>query len=793
MLAMVNRVESIRTGLASDSSSTGSDHPFLPLCNYQNFRNRTEPIDLTRFNLNWRSNNADNKRSEELAENPRQLLIRFNSLIAKFSRSHQYSEALQLFDQIFSFHRLRPDHYTLSSTITACTGLRDYQTGKQLHGYVIRAGFENYAHVSNTLLSFYAKLDDLESVSRVFSEISCPDVYSWTTILSAYTKSGCVGLACEMFDGVPQKDVAVWNAMITGCAEQGYPETALDMFNDMHLLGIRHDHFSFASVLGLCCTGELLDLGMQVHSLVVKTGFFISRVSVANALLTMYFSQGIIRDAYGVFEEAMIRNQITFNSMIGGLMKCGRDIEAIMILKEMLESQFRPTGVTFVSVLSACASSKVVKEFGIQIPSQVVRLGFEDCILVSNALISMYSSLRDLISAEVVFQRLRARDIVSWNSMISCYAQGNCYESAIMTFLQMQCDGIRPDEFTVGGLLACSEHAEIAKMVQSTVIKTGLDSNTQVSNAFISVFSKQGTMKEACQIFCSMPCRNIISWNSIISGYLLNGSPEIGLKMFSELQSADIKPDTFSLTLILSACGSISSLSHGKQIHALILRSGLGSETSLDNALITFYAKCGELNWSWKVFMRMNHRDAISWNSMVAAYGQLGRGQDAIQCFEAMKESNVQPDPVTFTIVLSACSHAGLVDYGSQIFSSMYKDYGIEPGIDHYSCIIDLLGRAGALDEAERLIKEMRFRPESQVWWVFLSACRDHGNVRLGKVAAGYLLEIEPDNPAVYVLLSNTYAAAGEWDEAAAIRDFMSRRGVLKKPGCSWTDLQNHN
>ncbi|XP_068656518.1 pentatricopeptide repeat-containing protein At3g49740 [Aristolochia californica] len=726
-------------------------------------------------------------------ENLFQVLIRLNALLTKFSRSYQYSEALQLFDQIHSSHLFRPDHYTLASTITACTGLRDFQAGKQLHGYVIRAGFENYTHVSNTLLSFYAKSDDLESVSRVFDEIPCPDVYSWTTILSAYTKAGCIGLACQMFEKNPQKDVAVWNAMITGCAAQGYEKIALDMFNEMHLLGIRHDHFTFASVLGLCSTGELLNLGMQVHSLAIKKGLLVSRVSVINALLTMYFSYGIIGDAYGVFDGARLCNQITFNAMIGGLMKWGRDVEALIMLKWMLESQFRPTGVTFVSILSASASSKVVMDFGIQIHAQVIRLGFGECSLVSNALISMYSSHGDLINAEVIFERLCVKDIVSWNSMIASYAQGNCYELAIMIFLRMQRDEIGPDEYTVGGLLACSENAEIAKMVQSFVIRIGLDSNTQVGNALISAFSKQGKMKEAYQVFYDMPSRNLISWNSIISGYLLNGFPEIGLQIFSELQLSDIKPDTFSLTIMLSACGSISSLRHGKQIHAYILRSGLDTETSLENALITLYAKCGVLNLSSKVFRRMNDRDAISWNSMVSAYGQHGRGQEAIQCFEAMRESGVQLDPVTFTTVLSACSHAGLVNYARQIFSSMFKDYGIEPGIDHYSCIIDLLGRAGALDEAERLINKMPFRPESRVWWVLLSACRDHGNVRLGKVAARYLLEIEPDNPAVYILLSNIYAAAGEWVEAAATREFMSRKGVMKKPGCSWMELVNPN
>ncbi|KAF8404830.1 hypothetical protein HHK36_009719 [Tetracentron sinense] len=713
-----------------------------------------------------------------------QLLIRLNCQLAKLTRSYQNSDALKLFNQIHSSYHLKPDHYTLSTTLTACANLRDTAAGDQLHAHAIRAGFKAFPHVGNTLLSLYAKAEDLNSVNRVFSEIATPDVYSWTTVLSFYTKLGHIDYAWHLFDLMPQRNVAVWNAIITGCVENGYGGIAFDMFQEMHESGMRHDNYTFASVLSLCCSTELLGFGRQVHSLVIRTGFLV-RVSVVNALLTMYFNCGIVRDAYEVFEEAeaTMHDQITFNAMIAGLVSRGRDVEALIMFREMQEACLEPTTLTFVSILSSCPSARI----GHQVHAQAIKMGFEACTSVSNAAITMYSNCGDLGAAHMVFDRLEEKDLVSWNTMITGYTQGNNFRSAILAYLQMQWAGVEPDDFTVGSLLAYSEFVGIVEMIQALVTKNGLVLSIQVNNALVSAFCKHGKIEHAYRIFGDMSKRNLISWNTIISGCLFNGLPLQGLEIFCDLQMSKLRPGMYTLSIVLSICASISALRHGKQAHGYILRSGFGSETSLGNALVTMYAKCGVLHWSSKVFFGMMERDTVSWNAMISAYAQHGEGKEAVQCFEVMQESgNAEPDQATFTAVLSACSHAGLVDDGTRIFSSMVDDYRVEPGVDHYSCIIDLLGRAGHLDEAERLINSMPFQADSSIWWALLSACTAHGNVRLGRIAAEFLLETEPNNPAVYVLLSNINAAAGQWEEAANVREQMSRTGMMKQPGCSW-------
>ncbi|XP_058086341.1 pentatricopeptide repeat-containing protein At3g49740 [Magnolia sinica] len=717
---------------------------------------------------------------------PTQLLIRLNALISKLTHSNQHLQALQLFNQIHSSNHLKPDHYTLASTLTACAAIRDTAAGNQIHAHAIRSGFKAYAHVSNTLLSLYAKSNDLDSTRRLFDEFNAPDVYSWTTLLSAYAKSGQIDHASLLFDRMPQRNVAVWNVMITGYVECGCPEVAFEMFDRMHQLGVGHDHYSFASVLSSCCSPELLDSGKQVHSLVIRTGF-LARVSVINAQLTMYFNCGLIKDAFGVFEDATTCNQITFNAMISGLVNWGRDVEALTMFLQMQESCFGPTELTFMSVLSACSSAKMAK-LGCQIHTQVIKLGFEACVLVSNAAINMYSNCGNLPNAQLVFERLEEKDLVSWNSMITGFAQGKCRESAIWVYKQMRRAGIEPDDFTFGSLLACTEFFENIEIIQAAVAKNGLISSIQVGNALISAFSDYGKIQHACHVFREMTFRNLISWNSIISGCVLNGFPVLGLELFYQMQTLEFKPNIYTLSIVLSACASISALRHGKQIHAYILRSELDLETSLGNPLITMYAKSGVLDLSARVFCGMPERDVVTWNAMVAAYAQHGDGKEAIRCFKAMRELGIEPDAVTFTTVLSACSHAGLVDEGHCIFLSMVKDYRMEPSVDHYSCIIDLLGRAGHLDEAERLVNSMPFQMDSHIWWALLGACRVHSNVRLGRVAAGFLLEIEPENPAVYVLLSHIYAAAGQWEEAASVRELMKKNGVMKMPGCSWVE-----
>ncbi|KAG7033481.1 Pentatricopeptide repeat-containing protein, partial [Cucurbita argyrosperma subsp. argyrosperma] len=727
-------------------------------------------------------------------------LLEYNRLLAELKRSSRYFDALQLFTQIHSSHcfTIRPDHYNLSTALAVCANFRDIAFGSQLHGYAVRSGLKFYPHVANTILSLYAKTEDLESLKKGFQEIENPDVYSWTTLLSASTKLGHIEYADEVFDimpkghieytdevfdKMPKGNVACWNAVITGCAESGRDWVAISIFYEMHKMGVKPDKYSFACILSLC-TKQVEDLGRQVHSLVIKAGY-LSKASVINALITMYFCSDNHEDAFEVFEgtEAVFHDQITYNVMIDGLVCVGRDEEALIMFKDMQRACLSPTELTLVSIMSSCSFVRVAQ----QVHSHAIKLGFESFTSVANSAITMYSSCGEFQAANAVFQTLRDKDLISWNAMISSHVRGNFGKSAVLTFLQMQRTGIGPDEFTFGSLLGVSEFIDIVDMAHAFVYKNGLILVIETLNALVSSYSKCGKITQAHQVFSGISPKNLISWNTVIYGFLLNGLPLQALEHFSELIMSKLKPSTFTLSIVLSLCSNISTLDIGKQIHGYILRSGNFSETSVCNGLITMYSKCGLLDWSLRVFNVMIKRDIISWNSVISAYAQHGQGKEAVRCFKAMQDmSPFMPDQATFTTVLSACSHAGLVDEAGQIFEAMLTYYHIVPSVDQLCCIVDLLGRSGYIDQAESAIESAQYGEHTQVWWALFSACAAHGNLRLGRSVAGILLEKERDNPSVYVVLSNIYATAGCWQEAANVRELIKKTGATKQPGCSW-------
>lgn len=323
------------------------------------------------------------------------LLIKLNRQLASLTHSNQFNIALHLFHKIRSLYHLNPDHYTLSTTLTACANLCNISFGNKLHAHAIKSGLKIYSHVSNTLLLLYAKVQDIVSVKWVFGEIENPDVFSYTTLLSACTKMGHVAYACEIFDEMPQRDLAVWNAMVTGCMESGNKEIGFGLFRDMCRLGVKRDNYSFASVLS-GCNLVTVDFGLQVHSLAIKTGLLV-RISVVNALITMYFNRENAEDACLAFDEVedSAHDQITYNVMIDGLASMGRVEEALMMFRKMLGKYLRPTEFTFVSLMSSCLHAEV----GYQFHAQAIKLGFEAHTSLNNATISMYSICGDLSTA----------------------------------------------------------------------------------------------------------------------------------------------------------------------------------------------------------------------------------------------------------------------------------------------------------------------------------------------------------------------------------------------------------
>lgn len=342
---------------------------------------------------------------------------------------------------------------------------------------------------------------------------------------------------------------------------------------------------------------------------------------------------------------------------------------------------------------------------------------------------------------------------VSWTAMLTGYAHAGRIEEAAEIFKQM------PDK----PLIAC--------------------------NAMITGFGMNGMVAEAKEVFRRMMERDDVSWSAMIKVYEQNGLHIEALDCFRRMQMVRFCPNYPSIISILTVCAGLAVLDHGRQVHGVIVKVFFDSDVFVVSALITMYIKCGDLPRAKRLFDMFHPKDVVMWNSMITGYSQHGQGDDALQVFDSMLSVGMAPDEITFIGVLSACSYTGKVKEGREIFESMSLRFSLEPKTEHYACMVDLLGRAGLVDEAMDLIKKMPVEADAVVWGALLGACRIHKNLEIAEIAVEKLLRLEPGNSGPYILLSHIYASSGRWKDVSKLRQAMSLRNVNKSPGCSWIDI----
>jgi len=552
------------------------------------------------------------------------------------------------------------------------------------------------------------------------------------------------------------------------------------------------DEFTLASVVSACASMMGLRYGREIHGQIVKLGFE-SNVFVGTAVVDMYAKCGRVDVARQMFDLMPVRNIVSWTAMVAGYAQNGQAEEANRFFNQIHQAGMKPNELTFVSVVNACAILMDLK-FGKQVHAYMIRSGFQCQVSVCNAIVTMYAKCQTIEDALYVFDKMQERDLISWNAMIAGYAHNGRCEEALKLSFQMKQIGMKLNQFTYASILSVSSTLpafEEGKQLHGHIIQTGFDSNVFVGSALVDMYAKSGSIQCARQVLDKMPEQDVISCNAMIAGYVQYGYGEEALKLFCQMQHTGLESDEATFASIVSACANLAVLEHGRHIHAHIFCIGFESSMSVVNALVTMYAKCGDIEDARKVFEKMIERDVVSWNAMIVGHAQHGDGVEALRLFDQMLLTGIRPDAITFLGVLSACSHTGLVDRGHYYFHSMRNEHNITPRMDHHACMIDLLGRAGCLDEAEDFINKMPFQPDVSIWVALLSACRVHGNIEIGKHVAQLLFDLEPQNTSSYVLLSNIYSAAGRWDDAAKVRKMMKDREVKKKPGCSWIEVKN--
>ncbi|KAJ4960108.1 hypothetical protein NE237_020018 [Protea cynaroides] len=411
-----------------------------------------------------------------------------------------------------------------------------------------------------------------------------------------------------------------------------------------------------------------------------------------------------------------------------------------------------------------------------------------------NIMIAGCVKSRDIDNARKLFDAIPNKNEVSWNTMIKGYVETGNGSEALDLFMQMLQLGWVPNQFAVSSILrACSASSwlKLGQQLHCMIYRLRLEDNVFVCTALVDMYCKCRELECARRFFDRMPVRNIISWNAILTGYSQNSLSGDCSQLFIELLKSEIKPDDITFSVVLSSIASAAKLSQGKQLHGFIVKIPFGSSVFVETALIDVYNKSGSLEDACQVFDSMAERNTVTWSSMIISYAQYGCGREAILLFEKMLGLGFKPDAITFVGVLMACSHSGLVDEGIYYFDSMKRHHKVEPDRTHYTSMVDLLGRAGHLEEAENLINSMSLKPDAAIWGALLAACRVHRNLELGKTVAAKVFELEPHNASAHMLLCHMYMEKGEGDEVAKLRVKMKNLGVKKDPGCSWIEVSN--
>ncbi|CAN1275348.1 Putative pentatricopeptide repeat-containing protein At3g23330 [Linum perenne] len=528
----------------------------------------------------------------------------------------------------------------------------------------------------------------------------------------------------------------------------------------------------------------------QLHAQILK--FNPSSPVYISTAICVYSNFGLLNESLLLFNSLQFPPSLAYKSIVRCYAVNGLFVESLSSFVQMRASGKSPDHSVFPSVLKACAFLLDMK-LGEAIHGCIIRVGMDIHLTTANALLNIFERGSGKDSVKKVFETMPTRDIISWNTVIAGNGQNGMHEEALEMLREMGNVGMKPDIFTLSAVLPIfAEHVDVAKgkAIHGYAIRYGFHKDLYIVSGLINMYSRCARVKDSMQVFKIAPRRDNITWNSIIAGCVQNGLFDEGLRFFRQMLTANIRPGSISCSSIMPACAHLTTLNLGKQLHGYIIRSGFDGNVFIASSLVDMYAKCGHIRIAEWVFNGVKSHDMVSWTAMMMGCALHSNAQDAISLFDRMESEGLRPNYVAFTAILTACSHAGLVDEGQRYFDIMIQKYGIEPGMEHYAAMADLLSRKGKLTEAYELISSMS-KPTGTVWSLLLSACRVHKNVDLAEKVAERIFKLDPENIGAHVLLSNIYASARRWKEAAKVRMSMRDMGIKKSPACSWIEVKH--
>ncbi|KAK9690707.1 hypothetical protein RND81_09G148600 [Saponaria officinalis] len=614
------------------------------------------------------------------------------------------------------------------------------------------------------------------------------DLILRTRSIISYVQSGNLEDALQVFDEMPKRDTFLWNVIIRGLVDAGRYGDVMLYYYRMQFEGVRADFLTYPFVIKACAWLISFDEGQMIHAKLVKIGLNVD-LYVCNSLIAMYWKFGFVEHSERLFEEMVIKDLVSWNSMISGYVSVGDGCNALMCFRDMNAFGIVPDRFSMISALGACSFEGFL-ESGKEIHCQVLKFGLDE--RVQTAVVDMYSKCHELGYAEKFFRSITQKSVGAWNAMIGGYVFNNHPLESFSCLKNMQEDEKSvPDVITAINILpACAQLEALrqGKSVHGVGIRKGFIPHLVMETALIDMYGKCKNLNSAEFLFRQMSPKSLISWNVMVAAYVHNENYKEALNLFHTFLNVGWVPDAVMIASILPAFAELASLREGDQIHCYITKADI-SNTYILNATVYMYAKCGDLITARKIFNRVLEKDVVSWNTIIMAYALHGYGNEAVKSFNDMLQCEIQPNGSTFVSLLSACSSSGMVEEGWKYLDLMKREYGIDHGIEHYGCMIDLLGREENVDLALQFIEEMPLVPTSRIWGSLLTASKYNKNIEMAEYAARKILSFDNDNTGCCALLCHIYAKLGRWKDVERVNSMMNKEGVKRKTGCSMVEI----
>uniref|UniRef100_A0A803L533 Pentatricopeptide repeat-containing protein n=2 Tax=Chenopodium quinoa TaxID=63459 RepID=A0A803L533_CHEQI len=735
---------------------------------------------------------------------PKRDTVVWNIVLAGIAGSYSHDDKVMRL--VYSMHTCQEAELSpvsIAIILPVCARLRSLDAGKSIHSYAVKSGWASETLVGNSLVSMYAK---------------CGLVYD-----------GAYASFCEIYD----KDVVSWNALISGFTEGGFYSDAYLLFRRMLLGHVAPNYATLASILPVCATLDrdiTHNLGRELHVYALKHCELQKDVFVVNALMSFYLRMGVLEGAEALFSGMTSRDLVSWNVIIGGYASNNENSKAVHLFHNLISGKMlEPDSVTLISVLPACGQLqnlwmvKQIHGYTFQYPTLYTDTA------VSNALISSYAKCDDLDSSLRTFNIISQKDLISWNSMLDAFADSGRESQLVNLLHQMFEEGFLPDSITILTLIrfyGSVSRLYKVKEAHGYLLRACLCQNTTqptLGNALLDAYSKCGCVDDVgkisgiilsegrlkwdlakpgsltcnlqaqagpCNVLECMSQTDLVTYNLMIRAYVENNCLEQAAALLFEFQVKGVKPDATTIMSILPMCANLASAHLLRQCHGYMVRACI-DDIQLIGTMIDVYSKCGSLRLATKLFWSSSHKDLVMFTALIGGYAMHGMGKEALAVFNHMLVLGVKPDHVALTAILSACSHAGLVDEGSKIFHSIEKDFGVKPTMEQFGCIVDLLARRGKIKDAYTFVTEMPIKANANIWSVLLGACRTYDEVELGQIVADQLFSLDDSDIGSYVAMSNLHAADEKWDGVLEIRKLMKTRDLKKPAGCSWIEVNS--